>query len=262
MKKITTDTLVSDFHRDGFCLIEQAFPSATLERWSRCFEPLLSAHIAREGERLIRGPARHYVTLPFESVFADPTVFENDDILDIIFRLVGEDAVLCQLATDTPLLGSDYQETHRDAKPLFPEEGIETPSFQLAVNFPLIDVSEENGPMEIARGTHRLPKHEALRKLETGEVRLEPIFMKRGDVLIRDVRGLHRGTPNRTNVPRPMVVLGYSRAWLFRPEVSIEVPAATLEKLSARARKLLRFNPVVDSITVTSRKEAYADFAY
>lgn len=80
----------------------------------------------------------------------------------------------------------------------------ETPSFQLAVNFPLIDVTEENGPFDVARGTHMMSKGEALRRLESGEVKLEPVLLKSGDVMIRDVRHLHRGTPNRTNTPRPM----------------------------------------------------------
>ncbi|WP_437318470.1 hypothetical protein [Sorangium sp. So ce385] len=37
-----------------------------------------------------------------------------------------------------------------------PETGKETPAFQLAVNFPRVDVTAENGPIEIARGTHVL----------------------------------------------------------------------------------------------------------
>jgi len=86
--------------------------------------------------------------------------------------------------------------------------------------------------------------------------------MKLGDVMIRDVRGLHRGTPNRTDVPRPMVVIGYSRRWLFRPEVSIRLPRAVLATLSERARRLLRFNPVVESLDDVPEGETYQAFAY
>jgi len=86
--------------------------------------------------------------------------------------------------------------------------------------------------------------------------------MNLGDVMIRDVRGLHRGTPNLTKTPRPMVVLGYSRRWLFRPEVSIRVPRPELENLSERARRLLRFNPVVDSPDDRPPTEVYQSFAY
>lgn len=104
-------------------------------------------------------------------------------------------------------------------------------------------------------------KATALAEIENGRIALEPIYLRAGDVLIRDVRAIHRGTPNSTDEPRPMVVLGYSRRWLFRPEVSIRVPQATLERLSATARHMLRFNPVVQQLD-DSGGEGYQSFAY
>lgn len=247
---------------DGFCILRDHFSRERLERWRESFAPLLRAHIEREGHLQNRGPARYYVTLPFAEPFADSAVYEDDDVLAIVHRLVGEDATFVQLATDTPLEGSDYQDVHRDALPLFPETGQETPPFQLAVNFPLVDVTQENGPFEVARGTHMMRKEEGLRLIESGEVVLEPLEMRLGDVMIRDVRGLHRGTPNRTPEPRPMVVLGYSRRWLFRPEVSIRVPRAALPTLSERARFMLRFSPIVESLDDLPDTEIYQAFAY
>ncbi|HEY9699135.1 MAG TPA: phytanoyl-CoA dioxygenase family protein [Trichocoleus sp.] len=248
--------------QDGFCILRNHFSLEILTVWQQAFKPLLEDHIAREGSLQNRGSARYYVTLPFIAPFADAQIYEDDDILAIAAGLVGQDAVMCQLATDTPLLGSDYQTIHRDAPPLFPEIPQETPPFQLAVNFPLIDVTIENGPFEVARGTHMMTKEEGLQKLESGAIQLEPITLKMGDVMIRDVRGLHRGTPNRTSVPRPMAVIGYSRRWLYRPEVSIQVPRATWNTLSDRARHLLRFNPVVDSLTEKPVAEVYQAYAY
>jgi hypothetical protein len=246
---------------DGFCVLPEHIAREKVEKWREAFAPLLERHVEREGHRLNRGPGRYYVTLPFREPFADPQVFEDEDLLAVVRGLVGEDAQFHQLATDTPLLGSEYQDVHRDTPLLFPETGRETPPFQLAVNFPLVDVTEENGPFEVARETHMLSKEEGLRRIESGEVKLEPLLLKAGDVMIRDVRGLHRGTPNRTREPRPMVVLGYSRRWLFRPEVSIRVPRAALESLSERARFLLRFNPVVESLE-DDGEEIYQSFAY
>lgn len=86
--------------------------------------------------------------------------------------------------------------------------------------------------------------------------------MQLGDVMIRDVRGLHRGTPNHTSTGRPMVVIGYSRRWLYRPEVSIQIPREALDTLSDRARHLLRFNPVVESLDYKPEVEVYQSFAY
>jgi hypothetical protein len=107
-----------------------------------------------------------------------------------------------------------------------------------------------------------MSKEEGLRQLECGEVTLEPLTMKLGDVMIRDVRGLHRGTPNHTHEPRPMVVIGYSRRWLFRPEVSIHIPRHMWDNLSTRARQLLRFNPIVESLDDLPETERYQSFAY
>ena len=247
---------------DGYCILRGQFPAGALDAWREAFAPMLARHIEREGHLRNRGPGRYYVTLPFREPFADPRIYEDEDVLAVVGALVGEDAVLHQLATDTPLLGSDYQDVHRDAPPLFPETGAETPPFQLAVNFPLIEVTAEHGPFEVARATHRISKEEGLRRIESGEAALKPVTMRLGDVMIRDVRGLHRGTPNRTREPRPMVVLGYSRRWLHRPEVSIRVPRAALEGLSERARFLLRFNPVVDSLEDEDGTEVYQSFAY
>lgn len=248
--------------RDGFCVLRGHFPKEILRSWREAFTPLLEAHIEREGHLQNRGAARYYVTLPFTAPFSDSLIFEDEDILAIVELLAGEDPVMCQLATDTPLIGSVYQDIHRDAPPLFPETGQETPPFQLAVNFPLVDVNVENGPLEVARRTHLISKEEGLRQLAAGDVKLEPITMSLGDVIIRDVRGLHRGTPNLTEHPRPMVVIGYSRRWLFRPEVSIRIPRAALEGLSARARRLLRFNPVIESLDDDRGTEIYQSFAY
>lgn len=256
------DSLAGDVWRDGFCLLPGHFPQETLEAWRAAFAPLLAAHIAREGHLLNRGAARYYVTLPFAAPFADPSIYEDADVLAVVERLAGRDFTMVQLATDTPLHGSDYQDVHRDTPPLFPETGRETPPYQLAVNFPLVEVTVENGPFEVARGTHMLPKEEALRLIETGERKLEALTMRLGDVIIRDVRALHRGTPNRTPVPRPMVVVGYSRRWLFRPEVTIHIPRAMHETLSDRARRMLRFNPVVESLDDLPETEIYQAFAY
>jgi ectoine hydroxylase-related dioxygenase (phytanoyl-CoA dioxygenase family) len=248
--------------RDGFCVLPEHFSPQKLDDWRQSFLPLLERHIAHEGHLQNRGPSRYYVTLPFTDPFADACIYEDEDVLAIVEQLVGTDAVMCQLATDTPLLGSTTQDIHRDTLPLFPETGQETPPYQLAVNFPLVEVTMENGPLEVAPRTHMMSKEEGLHRLQRGEVTLDPITMKLGDVMIRDVRGLHRGTPNTTSQPRPMVVLGYSRRWLFRPEVSIQIPQAAIDNLSARARQLLRFNPIVKSLDELPETEPYQSFAY
>lgn len=256
------DAFADAVRRDGFAVLRRHLPIDLVHDWNDRFLPLLGKHIEREGFLKNRGAGRYYVTLPFVAPWADESVITDPDVLAVVERLVGADPVLCQLATDTPVLGSEHQVTHRDTPPLFPELKEESPPFQLAINFPLVDVTLENGPIEIARGTHMMTKEEGMRRVETGEVTLEPVPMQVGDLMIRDVRGLHRGTPNRTEQPRPMVVVGYSRRWLLRPEVSITVPDETWNVLSDRTKRLLRFNPRVPVLPQEERPEAYQAFAY
>ncbi len=259
---VELQAFAGQFRRDGFVLLPQHFERSLIAAWHEAFQPLLAQHLETQGAQQNRGSARHYVTLPFSAPFDDPHVFENADIVNLCRLLVGDDMWLCQLASDTPLLGSQTQPVHRDALPLFPELAAETPPYQLAVNFPLVDVSAANGPTEIARGTHEQTKETGLGRLERGEIALEPVDMRVGDVLVRDVRGLHRGTPNTTDTPRPMIVLGYSRRWLFRPEVGIRIGSNAWARLSERQRYLLRFNPVVDDAAAVVATESYRNFAF
>ncbi|RYF14507.1 MAG: phytanoyl-CoA dioxygenase [Comamonadaceae bacterium] len=257
------DAFAADFNRDSLVILKNHFPREKLARWAEAFRPLLRAQVAREEGLPSRGAQRYYVTLPFLGLWADPGIYEDPDVLAIVERVAGPDPVLCQLASDTPLKGSDYQDWHADTPPLFPELGSnDTPSFQLAVNFALCDVGDANGPFETTFGTHRMTRPKAMSGLESGAIAQHRLPMAMGDVMIRDVRAVHRGTPNTTDEPRPMVVLGYSRRWYFRPEVNIRVPQSTWDALSPRGRKLLRYNPVVPDEQAAIAEESYRAFAY
>lgn len=263
MSRYTTpdiDSLAKQFDRDGMVVLRGHFPQDTLRRWRDAFDVLLEERI-RSNATAVRGQNRHYITLPFAGTFADESIFADPDVLNIVERVAGDDPVMCQLASDTPLYGSDYQDVHRDTPALF-DDYPETPSFQLAVNFPLCDVTLDNGPFETTIGTHRMRSDEAMDAYAAGRAPLQAVTMELGDVMIRDVRALHRGTPNRTQIARPMVVIGYSRSWYFRPEVHIDVPESVYPSLSAKARRLLRYMPRVDNADGSASGESYTKFAY
>jgi hypothetical protein len=253
----------NEVRQTGSTLIRNVLPVDKIDELNRVFQPLLAETVRAEGPVGNRGPGRYYVTPPFRQPWTDVSIIDNDIIMAIVSELVGADGVFCQLATDTPCQGSEYQALHRDTQSLFPEWEQETPPYQLAVNFSLVDCNPENGPLEMAPSTHLLAKEEALRRIESGEIPVQQVLMKRGDVLIRDVRHIHRGTPNKTDEPRPMVVLGYSRRWLFRPEVQIRVAREILEQVPPRTQKWLRFNPVFNTLEEAEKnEELYRSFAY
>jgi ectoine hydroxylase-related dioxygenase (phytanoyl-CoA dioxygenase family) len=252
-----------EVRKTSLTLLKGCFSVETIDAWNRAFQPLLKAGMEADKDDPNRGPGRFYVTLPFHGLWADPQIIDNDAVMAVVAELVGADGVMCQLASDTPVDGSDFQVLHRDTQLLFPETGVETPPYQLAVNFPLVDVTDANGPMEWAPGTHMLSKAEGMARVQSGEIPLVKGYMQRGDVMIRDVRHIHRGTPNPSGVPRPMVVIGYSRRWLHRPEVNIRVPREVLKGLPTRAQKQLRFNPVFDTVEEAMQPgESYRVFAY
>jgi ectoine hydroxylase-related dioxygenase (phytanoyl-CoA dioxygenase family) len=198
--------------------------------------------------------------------FADPAVYADPDILDIVERAAQGEIVMPEFATDTPLQDSDYQVIHRDHAQVSPDLLNADPRlpFQFGINFPLVDVTPDNGPFEIAPGTHLLSDEESRAAIKSGEIekQLEPLLMSVGDVMIRDVRALHRGTPNRTDQLRTMVVVGYNRVEHRRPQLRIFIPRDAQARFSDRIHQLLRLNPVVDSLDQAQPEETYSNLYF
>lgn len=88
---------------------------------------------------------------------------------------------------------------------------------------------------------------------------MERFLMDPGDVMIRSPLALHRGTPNFTDTPRPMIVLGYVRPWLHTPKVELRVPRARYEALAPAVRRLLRCQVVEQA---DFKPESYVEFKY
>ena len=55
----------------------------------------------------------------------------------------------------------------------------------LVVSFGLIPIAPAHGPIEIAPGTHRMPREEAVCSVESGRSELRAVPLGIGDVLIR-----------------------------------------------------------------------------
>lgn len=251
--------LAEDLKRDGVCVIRNLFRKELLEDWATAFDRLFQEKQSIPGGLAPREQNRYYLTLPWVPPFANQEVFANPVILGILDRVFAQEYRMVQLAADVPLQGSTYQEIHRDYRPLFSDDVV-TPLYALAVNFPLVDVTEENGPFQMARGTHILPRTEGLAKVKVGDIPIESFHMQRGDVMIRTPLALHRGTPNRTAVPRPMVVMGYVMHWLYTPDADLTLPRDYYESLSEPVKQLLRCH-VVEQLPEASA-ETYINFKH
>ena len=101
---------------------------------------------------------------------------------------------------------------------------------------------------------------EGLARIQAGDLAMESFPMKPGDVSIRSPLALHRGSPNRTPTPRPMVVMGYVMHWLHTPKVELTLSRDYYEGLPEPTRKLLRCQ-VVDRLP-EEKVETYVEFKY
>jgi Phytanoyl-CoA dioxygenase (PhyH) len=94
------------------------------------------------------------------------------------------------------LPGSHAQHYHTDHP--FPRE------FMIA-NITVIDTVIENGAIEMVPGSHKRPYKYSQFVIERPHRNSKRLPTKRGDVLVRSSNVWHRGMPNRTSMPRPMV---------------------------------------------------------
>jgi hypothetical protein len=191
-----------------------------------------------------RGAARYNVHIPTEGPFVDPALIGNPLALQVIAAMLDGDVTCSFYASDTPLPGSDYQAAHWDGQDLFPGVPVTLPPYAFVLDVPLVDFTSENGPLEIwPYGTHlmtsvqlrsgsKLTDEERLTPIQrfASEWNPEPVLMSAGSLLIRDCRMWHRGSPNRSTAPRPMLAFMYHRPWYrfgeiqFRPEVFDGLP--------------------------------------
>ncbi len=248
-----------DLNRDGICVIRNVFDRRLIEDWKAAFDRVVRARQNQSGGLAPRELNRYYLTLPWIAPFADPEVFANPVIMSVLDRVFLQEYRMVQLGVDFPMLGSTYQDLHRDFRPLFSDQ-IVTPLYALAVNFPLVEVTAENGPFQMARGTHVLPRDAALEKIAAGEIEIESFYMQPGDVMIRSPLAIHRGSPNSTDQSRPMVVMGYVMHWLHTPKVDLTLQQDYYDSLPEPLQELLRC-AIVDRLP-ENQVETYVNFKY
>jgi len=115
-------------------------------------------------------------------------------ILELVPQLWPDATGRPNIGCNVNLPGSSEQNDHVDGDPAHPF---------LIVNVAAVDTTIENGAMEILCGTHR-STHEYWRLLLTQPERRR-VSLQRGDILIRLSTLWHRGMPNRSASPRPML---------------------------------------------------------
>ena len=83
-----------DILTEGFCVLKDLLPREVIADLCPRLEPILEAHMDEISTNPNRGPNRHYIRLPFELPFADPIIYENEAVLSVVDRLLGEEVAI------------------------------------------------------------------------------------------------------------------------------------------------------------------------
>lgn len=148
-------------------------------------------------------------------------VLLNDAVVAVTKAVLGPGLGLGAYTGHINLPGSPRQPVHTDWGQLWPNLETAHPAYALIIDVPLVDVSRLNGSTELWPGTHldttmsisednkRVPREAVAQRRKVARP-VQP-RIRRGGVLIRDIRLWHRGMPNRTGSPRPMITMMHFR---------------------------------------------------
>lgn len=166
------------------------------------------------GGALPRGPERWYVEIQPERLTGFVEIASHPWFVAVCEAVLGPDYQIIEVGFDIPFPGAADQPWHRD----FPVPEVTSVGRRLnslAFNLTTIDTRPEHGPFEIAPGTQwdifagcaksMFPPESLWPRYESRAVKKLP---RRGDISARSALTVHRGTANRSNEPRPVLVIG------------------------------------------------------
>ena len=101
---IDIDECVAEILDIGHCILPDHFPRTALEECRQAFQPLLE-NVATRVPDGNRGPNRWAIGLPFAPPFYHSAFFNDDMVIEIVSRILGEDMHISYYGTDTPIQG-------------------------------------------------------------------------------------------------------------------------------------------------------------
>jgi ectoine hydroxylase-related dioxygenase (phytanoyl-CoA dioxygenase family) len=245
---------------DGIIACRGAFSATWVQQVREDVDAAFEEARSREGGAVGRGPNRWYVEVYPEALRGFVELADHPWVRTVCETVLGPDYRFVEVGFDTPFPGATTQPWHRDF-PSPPETRDERRLSTLAFNLTTVDTTDEMGPFEIAPGTHwdrgddfdhgMFPPKSAYARYEELAVRKYP---KVGDISARSALTVHRGTPNRSTVARPVLVLGVAAAEAEDDgHHDLAVSRGYWEQLPDRVRAHLRC-PVLDVLPPITQK--------
>lgn len=206
--------IMGGLYGDGIIGLKGAFSTDFADRMREDIEALYAEARQIEGGALPRGPERWYVEVQPERIRGFVEIAAHPWFVAVCEAVLGKDYRIVEVGFDIPFPGAADQPWHRD----FPAtaatfEGRRLNS--LAFNLTAVDTVPQMGPLEIALGT----QWDDLRGHKDGMFPPEDLYPRyrarmvqkmpqRGDLSARSALTIHRGTANRSNRARPVLVVG------------------------------------------------------
>jgi len=241
---VSTEDKITELKKNGFCVLRTQLSVPLIEACRDAFWPALLAHLEHYRQEPNRGPNRHFLPMPFDPPCFAPDFFFDPGVLSIVHKVMDARVVADQWGCDVAIKGSQHQKLHVDyQRPLFAETpDLDLPPYMLVVSFGLVRITLDTGPIQIASGTHRMSRHDVEQAVHSTEIELCSVPLEIGDVLIRHPWALHRGTPNTTDTPRPLVTIRYVRRWYADDSREINpIPRAVWRRLTPEQQGAMRF---------------------
>jgi phytanoyl-CoA dioxygenase PhyH len=202
--------LKATFARDGYLVFKNL---VSPERLSVLHKQLAQAFDdARRSGKLFSGGGTisgHLNCFPGEASRFAYEALESNGIIDLIKMVFPK-------ATRLPNVGCNFNLPHSVAQHYHADRNYL--DYFLIANVAVVDTTIANGAIDIIPGSHqKFYKYWrfAMERVARGSTRIE---MKQGDVLVRTSNVWHRGMPNTTDVPRPMLAFTWEDGGSTQPD--------------------------------------------
>jgi hypothetical protein len=199
---------------DGIIGLKGTFSTGFVDNLRAEIMALFEEARAIEGGALPRGPERWYVEVQPERISGFVEITTHPWFVAVCEAVLGPDYKIVEIGFDIPFPGAQDQPWHRDFPS--PEATLRGRRLNsLAFNLTTVDTRQEHGPFEIALGTQwddisgskneMFPSRELWDRYISRAVQKLP---QRGDISARSALTIHRGTANRSDEARPVLVVG------------------------------------------------------
>jgi Phytanoyl-CoA dioxygenase (PhyH) len=245
--------IMRGLYGDGIIALTGAFDTGFVDRLHGEIMALFAEAQQVERGALARGPERYYVEVQPERIGGFVEIVTHPWFVAVCECVLGPDYRIVEVGFDIPFPGAADQPWHRDfGVPQATTKGRRLNS--LAFNMSAVDTRPEHGPFEIAPGTQwdqfegcpkgMFPPRELWPRYQARAVQKLP---QRGDISARSALTVHRGTANRSDEPRPVLVVGVDAPDAINAQHhDLQVTPAYLASLPPRVRDHLTCRVVDD----------------